>query len=706
MKNRILLKSCLATALALGSWTGIHAQQWLTTGNAAGSSDVLGTTNTQSLNFITNGTANTRMSITGQALGNTVAGSIGVGTTSPGTFGINTLSGKVLHMKHTSHNTMLIEATTGFPGVMCLQSNGSPDAKIGGLRVGSGEVQLTAYDDAFQAKSPLLTANLISGNVGINCSSSLARLEVRSSANQLRITQDIVNGKYTDLQTTSTSNFVIKPVGGFTGINMIPTDLPTEALDVKGRIKMRTMDKDNTLTQILVADATGIFKVRDLSSLALSLGVTASNGLNASGSDVRLGGTLNNSTTIDQQGFPLLFQKNAATTVSLPSDAGKGVLVTSTANGSNFYAFEANVSGTAFVNRGLLAQVSGATQFNSGASIFVNSPSSVVNWGLEIEAKNGTGNNKGANIVAAGGSQSWGIDAVSQDGTFSNTGGSFIASGVATQNVGVYGAGSGATNNYGVVGTVGSGSSPGYAGYFDGPVYQGTIAFPSDLKLKEDVKEIKNVKQILAGIQPKTYKYRVNEFPQFLPKGQQFGLIAQELEKVLPELVMDVKAPGRYDAAGKFIEGMQFKAVNYVGLIPILLQNAKEQQDLMQDLQDINAKQSADIEALKVEISQLKNERVASVPLSFKTSAVLAQNTPNPFNEKTTIAFTIPSEVKEASLIIYNMNGLQIKKVILDQRNNGKVEINAGELSAGMYLYTLIADGQEIDTKRMILTKE
>jgi len=31
--------------------------------------------------------------------------------------------------------------------------------------------------------------------------------------------------------------------------------------------------------------------------------------------------------------------------------------------------------------------------------------------------------------------------------------------------------------------------------------------------------------------------------------------------------------------------------------------------------------------------------------------------------------------------------------------------ISGSELSAGMYLYALIVDGKEVDTKRMILTK-
>jgi hypothetical protein len=37
--------------------------------------------------------------------------------------------------------------------------------------------------------------------------------------------------------------------------------------------------------------------------------------------------------------------------------------------------------------------------------------------------------------------------------------------------------------------------------------------------------------------------------------------------------------------------------------------------------------------------------------------------------------------------------------------SNTSVTIEGHTLKAGMYLYTLIADGKEVDTKRMILTK-
>ena len=61
--------------------------------------------------------------------------------------------------------------------------------------------------------------------------------------------------------------------------------------------------------------------------------------------------------------------------------------------------------------------------------------------------------------------------------------------------------------------------------------------------------------------------------------------------------------------------------------------------------------------------------------------------------------------VKNASLYIYNMNGLQIKHIQITQKGKGSISINASELRPGMYLYTLIVDGIEIDTKRMILTE-
>ena len=55
-------------------------------------------------------------------------------------------------------------------------------------------------------------------------------------------------------------------------------------------------------------------------------------------------------------------------------------------------------------------------------------------------------------------------------------------------------------------------------------------------------------------------------------------------------------------------------------------------------------------------------------------------------------------------ICIYDMNGTQLKCIPLNINGYGNITINGSELKAGMYIYTLIDDGQLIENKRMILT--
>jgi len=65
----------------------------------------------------------------------------------------------------------------------------------------------------------------------------------------------------------------------------------------------------------------------------------------------------------------------------------------------------------------------------------------------------------------------------------------------------------------------------------------------------------------------------------------------------------------------------------------------------------------------------------------------------------------VPEGVQQVSLILYNMQGAQLKVVQVQDRGQVEVKISSNELGAGMYLYSLIVDNKVIDTKRMILTK-
>lgn len=82
----------------------------------------------------------------------------------------------------------------------------------------------------------------------------------------------------------------------------------------------------------------------------------------------------------------------------------------------------------------------------------------------------------------------------------------------------------------------------------------------------------------------------------------------------------------------------------------------------------------------------------------------LAQNSPNPFNESTRIAYYLAKITNKAMINVYDLNGLQIKTISINQTGSGSVTINASELRPGIYIYSLITDGVEVDSKRMILT--
>lgn len=80
----------------------------------------------------------------------------------------------------------------------------------------------------------------------------------------------------------------------------------------------------------------------------------------------------------------------------------------------------------------------------------------------------------------------------------------------------------------------------------------------------------------------------------------------------------------------------------------------------------------------------------------------LNQNSPNPFTSNTVISFTIPENVKQAQLVIYDDMGYTVKKFEIHTRGEGKITFQGSNLEKGIYLYSLYTDGNLVDTKKMI----
>ena len=255
-----------------------------------------------------------------------------------------------------------------------------------------------------------------------------------------------------------------------------------------------------------------------------------------------------------------------------------------------------------------------------------------------------------------------------------------------------------------------------YAGYFEGPIkVTGNITasnmyIPSDSRLSENVVSLNergndtstldnllgmnviqyNMKsripdEMPAGIENDSTG-NVREAYEYLKKDEMkmterrhFGIDAEELKKTYPDLVL---------------EGQDgYLAVNYVELVPVLIKAIQELKQQVDELQgtDTVKKTPAKTSATDVGSSSIKKN-------------TLYQNTPNPAKEQTIIRYRLADNAKDAAICIFDMQGKMLKKLPVSS-DNDSVTINGYELGQGMFLYSLVINGQEIETKKMIITK-
>ncbi len=88
----------------------------------------------------------------------------------------------------------------------------------------------------------------------------------------------------------------------------------------------------------------------------------------------------------------------------------------------------------------------------------------------------------------------------------------------------------------------------------------------------------------------------------------------------------------------------------------------------------------------------------------------LGQNMPNPFNPKTTIAFTLP-EPTDVTIEVYDVAGRKVATLMNDRLGSGGHFVewtgrgdNGEKVASGVYFYRLLAGGEEI-SKKMVLLK-
>ena len=89
----------------------------------------------------------------------------------------------------------------------------------------------------------------------------------------------------------------------------------------------------------------------------------------------------------------------------------------------------------------------------------------------------------------------------------------------------------------------------------------------SDEELKENIKDVENGLDIIKKLQGRTFTWKESAY---MPSGTKYGLIAQELEKILPDLVHDKSGIREKE------DGSYYKSIQMSGVIPVLIEAVKE----------------------------------------------------------------------------------------------------------------------------------
>ena len=464
-------------------------------------------------------------------------------------------------------------------------------------------------------------------------------------------------------------------------------------LDVNGDARIRTVTQNDNLTQVLMRDPNDLGRIHWKDINTFSVGGNAYNGLSVDTGYIQLGNVcgdvnqpakLYSDREIPMRKFNIIFsgQHNDGARIGIGTDCDPGgKLEVKQEQGLN----EISILG---INTAPIAWGPGDTDFGVAVMGLIEtgdgSSCEATSIGGMFVSKSSAFN---AGVVGiAAGNNDLGCNT-------ENHGGHFVADNGSSNNIGIY-----------AEAPIGTGN---WAAWINGDGFITTPWTISDAQLKREVTPMQEATSSLMQLNPVSYSFDQGISPTMnLPEGRQFGILAQELQEVYPNLVKKTHVPRELTLNGEQQEqGLSdVSVVNYNGLIPVLIAAFQEQNERINQLEaQLNecCSRPKNREALDNEIPQ-QTGAVIQTRLEDIDNVYLGQNIPNPFEAATRIPAYIPQNIRKAEITFYGNDGKTLQVLSVNDRGTVLVEVDASTLAAGVYSYTLFVDGKPVDTKRMI----
>lgn len=247
------------------------------------------------------------------------------------------------------------------------------------------------------------------------------------------------------------------------------------------------------------------------------------------------------------------------------------------------------------------------------------------------------------------------------------------------------------------------------------------VNITSDARMKDNIQPIENPIDVLSRVDGVSYTYRLSEvqknrkseenaFPETsetmanevnealtekelrdeqikkeierrkeeVANRRRIGFMAQDIQKVLPELVQT-------DEKGVM-------SIDYIGFIPLIVESLKQMQQTIQDQQkEIETLQSFLPAETKSMFRSTSNEEVSVVEGAKLYNRAGAS-----------VSYTLPATYNTADLKVFDISGKLLKKIVLTG-NNSIVDLNSSEIGYGTFVYTLFVDGKKADTLKKFI---
>lgn len=215
--------------------------------------------------------------------------------------------------------------------------------------------------------------------------------------------------------------------------------------------------------------------------------------------------------------------------------------------------------------------------------------------------------------------------------------------------------------------------------YGNGSVWSSSFITFSDSILKSNIQPMNSITDRFMKLQP--VEYDKNPTLRMRDKYKTFGLIAQDVEKVFPEVV--------------YQDENELKAISYVELIPVLIEVLKEKSSLIDNLNE----RLIYLESKLLVEESLSSSSSSSNEKTYSSNLDISQNP-----SVTKIKYNVPTNLSNISIHVYNYTGNLINKYELNN-SDGSVELPTNSLGTGIYLFTLVGDNKIIDTKKILINK-